>query len=289
MNENDYPSLYTAADETSKNAQKIYFFLLMIYLIFLVVGATVSLYWNQNSTAAIISAITFFITLGILLYLNVKKPNDIWYNGRAVAESVKTRTWRWTMRADPYCSNTNLAQSKAEFLNDLRAILKQNRKLTESIDWSSNINTAISDRMLDIRNKSIEERFEIYKTDRIEDQRTWYSKKAKLNKRRSDQWFIVSIVLHSLAILLLLLRIKNPLSNFPIEIIATIASGVLTWVQAKKFNELHSSYSLTAHEIVLIKSETLPVIDEEHFSEFVINTESAFSREHTQWVARKTV
>lgn len=70
---------------------------------------------------------------------------------------------------------------------------------------------------------------------------------------------------------------------------ATAASAVLTWVQAKKYNELNSSYALAAHEIVLIKGEAVSVQDESHLSEFVVNSESAFSREHTQWVARKSV
>ena len=109
------------------------------------------------------------------------------------------------------------------------------------------------------------------------------------NKCLAKRWFIVSILLHSSAILLLLYRIKEPASLLPIEVIATAASSVLTWVQAKKHNELNSSYSLAAHEIVLIKGESISIKEESHLSEFIINSESAFSREHIQWTARKIV
>jgi hypothetical protein len=88
---------------------------------------------------------------------------------------------------------------------------------------------------------------------------------------------------------MLLYRIKDPITSLPIEVIAAAASSVLTWLQAKKHNELNSSYSLAAHEIVLIKGEAVSVKEVPHLSEFVMNSESAFSREHTQWVARKSV
>ena len=66
-----------------------------------------------------------------------------------------------------------------------------------------------------------------------------------------------------------------------------VASSILTWLQAKKHNELSSSYSLTAHEIILIKSEVNRIENEIDFSEYIMNCENAFSREHTQWFARK--
>jgi len=115
----------------------------------------------------------------------------------------------------------------------------------------------------------------------------WYTKKAKFNKRKSALWFTITVILHGLAIVLLLYNIKEPDLKLPIEVIAVAASSVLTWLQSKKHNELSSSYSLTAHEIMLIKSETTKISTESELSEYILNCENAFSREHTQWVARK--
>jgi hypothetical protein len=86
---------------------------------------------------------------------------------------------------------------------------------------------------------------------------------------------------------MLLYRIKDPSLSLPIEVIATAAGAALTWLQAKKHNELNSAYALTAHEIALIKGESDSVHSEAQLSEYVVNSEAAFSREHTQWVARK--
>ena len=289
MEECDYPALYNAADSASLNAQVNYFFALRLYLFLLIAAAAISFYWANNAYGAIVSASLFLLTLGILIWLKIQKPEDIWYNGRAVAESVKTRTWRWIMKAEPYDEEVREEQAQKELLSDLKAILNQNRSLSGSLEWTPDLGGAISDKMVSIRALPWEERLSIYKNDRIDNQANWYSLKSQFNKRRAKQWFIGSIMLHATAILFLLYRIKEPVSPLPIEVVATAAIAVLTWVQAKKYNELNSSYALAAHEIVLIKGEAVSVQDESHLSEFVVNSESAFSREHTQWVARKSV
>ncbi|MFA5903756.1 MAG: DUF4231 domain-containing protein [Desulfobacula sp.] len=289
MEENDFPALYNSAGSASLEAQSNYFNALRLYLILLISAAFVSFKWPQDVYGAIASVALFLITLGILVWLKVQKPEDIWYNGRAVAESVKTRTWRWIMKAEPYDKDISEKQAQKELLSDLKAILHQNRSLSSYLKWSPDLGEAISDKMISIRSLPWKERLAIYKNDRIDNQSVWYSKKSLFNKRRAKQWFAASIFAHSIAILMLLYRIKDPKFSLPIEVVAATASAVLTWVQAKKHNELNSSYALAAHEIVLIKGEAVMVQDESHLSEFVVNSESAFSREHTQWVARKSV
>jgi len=289
IQECDYPALYKAADAASLEAQSAYFNALRIYLFLLIVAAAVAFAFGNLANGALASAALFLLTLGILVWLKVKKPEDIWYNGRAVAESVKTRTWRWIMKAEPYDKDCSEEQAQKEFLSDLKAILSQNRSLSEAIEWTPDLGEAISNNMVAVRSLSWQQRLGIYKTDRIDNQSVWYSKKSQFNRRRSKQWFITSVILHSLAVLMLLYRIKEPTSNLPVEVLAAAASAVLTWVQAKKHNELHSSYALAAHEIVLIKGESVSISSEPELSEFVVDSEAAFSREHTQWVARKNV
>ena len=282
------PGLYQSADQASLKAQGTYYNALRAYLILLIVAAIVSFYWPKDSYAAIVSASLFLITLAILIFLRVKRPDDVWYNGRAVAESVKTRSWRWMMRAEPYQDCENVEIVSKQFINDLKAILNQNRSLSDVLESNAGVEAPISEVMKDIRSKPIEERLEIYKIQRIDNQSNWYALKSAFNKRKAKQWFWVSVFLHSTAIIMLLYRIQNPIVGLPIEVIATAASAALTWLQAKKHNELNSSYALAAHEIVLIKGEALSVESERKLSEFVLDSENAFSREHTQWVARKS-
>lgn len=281
------PGLYQCANQASLDAQESYFSGLRWYLILLVLAAFVSYLRPIDAVGALVSAGLFLVTLGILVFLRVKKPDDVWYNGRAVAESVKTISWRWMMRAEPFedCENVEVV-SKA-FINDLKQILDQNRSLSHSLQSGSAVNDPISERMKEIRSLPVDERLEVYLDQRIQDQANWYWMKSRFNKRRAQQWFWASVALHSVAIMMLLYRIKDPMFSLPVEVVATAAGAAITWLQAKKHNELNSAYALTAHEIMLAKGESASVRTEEQLSEYVVNSESAFSREHTQWVARK--
>lgn len=288
IDKKDLPGLYQAADQASLRSQVWYFGALGVYLILLTSAALVSFFWPANTQGALASAVLFLVTLGILVGLKFKKPDDIWYNGRAVAESVKTRSWRWMMQAEPYQETGNYDVVSKQFINDLKSILFQNRSLSYELTSSAGVLDPISKKMNTIRCLPLQDRLKIYQEQRIKNQADWYSKKSLFNKKRAFQWFCVSIALHSIAILMLLYRIKNPSASVPVEVIATASGAVLTWLQARKYSELNSSYGLTAHEILLIKGEALSVNSEGKFSEFVVNSESAFSREHTQWAARKS-
>ncbi|POZ49687.1 DUF4231 domain-containing protein [Methylovulum psychrotolerans] len=288
INDQDLPGLYQAADGASLRAQSIYFWGLGVYLVLLLCAALVSFTWPTNILGALTSAALFLLTLGILIGLKVKKPDDIWYNGRAVAESVKTRSWRWMMQAEPYQDVGSHEITSKQFISDLKSILIQNRSLSHELTSSTSVLDPISTKMNAVRQLSLPERLEIYQEQRINNQANWYSKKSIFNKKRAFQWFCASVILHAIAIIMLFYRITEPTASVPVEVIATAAGTVLTWLQAKKHGELNSSYGLAAHEIVLIKGEALSVKCEKEFSEFVINSESAFSREHTQWTARKS-
>ncbi|ENA1795677.1 DUF4231 domain-containing protein [Flavobacterium psychrophilum] len=289
IEDKDLPGLYQSADTASIKEQKKFFNGITWYLILLIVAALFSFFANDypNPIFKIISTILFLLTLFIIIWLKVNRPDDIWYNGRAVAESVKTRSWRWMMRAEPYVDCENVEIMRKHFINDLKTILKQNESLIGKLGISASVEDPISEIMIKARKLNLTERFDLYRQERITNQALWYTKKAKFNKSKAEFWFWTTVVLHTSAIILLLYNIYEPALKLPIELIAVAASSVFTWLQSKKHNELSSSYSLTAHEIVLIKSEITRIETDAEFSEYIMNCENAFSREHTQWFARK--
>ena len=289
IHDKDLPGLYQSADSASIKEQKKYFKGITWYLILLIVAALFAYISDgmEHPISKIISTILFLATMSIMIWLRVSRPDNIWYNGRAVAESVKTRTWRWMMRAEPYVDCDNIMTVQKHFVNDLRTILKQNENLIGKLEVSASIEEPISDKMVQVRKLELKERFDLYRQERITNQALWYSKKAKFNKLKAKSWFITTTGLHAIAIILLLYNIYEPTLKLPIGVIAVAASSVLTWLQSKKHNELSSSYSLTAHEIILIKSEITRIEKDADFSDYIMNCENAFSREHTQWFARK--
>lgn len=289
INSSDLPGLYQEANSASLKEQKKYFFGLGLYVILLVFAALFAFYSNSSIAPIykILSTVLFLTTLSILIWLRFTRPDDIWYNGRAVAESVKTRAWRWMLRAEPYCDCEDIQTVRKEFLTDLKEILGNNRSLFGELGIRASIEEPITDKMTEIRGLPLNERLQIYRKERILNQALWYTKKAKYNKSRAEIWFWVTAGFHACAIILLLVNIANPILQLPVQVLAVAASSVLTWLQSKKHNELSSSYSLTAHEIMLLKSETTRIETEEQLSEYILSCENAFSREHTQWVARK--
>ena len=289
ITDKDLPGLYQSADSASIKEQKKYFNSIIWYLLLLILASLFAYFAGDypDPILKIVSTIFFLITLCIMIWQKVSRPDDIWYNGRAVAESVKTRSWRWMMRAEPYVDCEKVEAMRKHFVNDLKTILRQNESLIGRLGIEASVEDPISEKMIQVRRLTIEERFNVYKQERITNQALWYTKKAKYNNQRANLWFWITVGLHTLAIILLLYNIKEPELKLPIEVIAVGASSVLTWLQTKKHNELSSSYSLTAHEIILIKSEVTTFKDEFEFSDYIMNCENAFSREHTQWFARK--
>ncbi|MDP3679402.1 MAG: DUF4231 domain-containing protein [Flavobacterium sp.] len=289
IEDKDLPGLYQTSDTASIKEQRKFFNGITWYLILLIIAAIFAYFADDypNPILKIISTILFLLTLFIMIWLRISRPDDIWYNGRAVAESVKTRSWRWMMRAEPYVDCENVEIMRKHFINDMKTILKQNETLISKLGISASIEDPISVIMIQVRKLNLTERFEFYRKERITNQALWYTKKAKFNKNKAELWFWTTVSLHALAIILLLYNIYEPTLKMPIEVIAVAASSVLTWLQSKKHNELSSSYSLTAHEIVLIKSEITRIETESDFSNYIMNCENAFSREHTQWFARK--
>lgn len=289
IEDKDLPGLYQTADEASISEQKKYYNSIFWYLILLIIASIFTYFADDYPypSLKIISTVLFLLTLVIMIWQRFYKPDDIWYNGRAVAESVKTRSWRWMMRAEPYVDCEDVEIMRKHFVNDLKEILKQNENLIKRLGICASLEEPISEKMVQVRKMTLEERLNVYKEERIKNQALWYTKKAKFNKKRASIWFWVTVGLHSLAIILLLYNIMRPELKLPIEVIAVGASSVLSWLQAKKHNELTSSYSLTVHEIILLKSEVTQFNNESEFSDYIMNCENAFSREHTQWIARK--
>ena len=204
IQDNDLPGLYQIADSSSVKEQKIYFNGIKLYLILLLVAASFA-YFSiavSNAIYKYVSAVLFLSNVFLLIWLRSRKPDDIWYNGRAVAESVKTRAWRWMMRAEPYNFSLNIENDRIFFIKDLKTILVQNESLVKKLGLESSIEIPVSSKMQRVRELSLLERFNIYLNERINNQLTWYTRKAKFNKKKTRLLFWVTISFHGLAILL---------------------------------------------------------------------------------------
>lgn len=278
-----YPSLYVAADDFSSRNQVLYLRLIKTEYFLLITAATLSMNLSEKSFYHISHATVFSLALAAFLFRSLRKPEQDWYKGRALAESIKTSTWRYCMKAPPFEDD----EARSDFRKYLIDIFEANKVIGRKLPANAILKDLITKEMEGIRNSPLNSRKEVYLKNRIIEQGNWYETKAVSNASSSARWTFVSCATYGLAILFILLQIWQPAGSFPISALIAIAASIVGWTQIKKFNELASAYTLTAFEIRVIKDMFRDVVNEGQFANFVADSEQAFSREHTQWLARR--
>jgi SMODS and SLOG-associating 2TM effector domain 3/SMODS and SLOG-associating 2TM effector domain 1 len=285
MNKEDFPALYVTADEASKSAQKMFFCALGSILILLVVGACLSVLNYSHHFFALLQSLVLLLSLFLTIYLAYENPQKSWYATRAIAESMKTLTWRFMMQAEPF--NSTDEKAKLLFVESARKMLTANRQaMGKSVEMTHS--GQITQAMNLNRNNELELRKQFYLSKRIDDQLGWYKRNAISNRKLSVIWLVVLVSANVFAVLFSVLRVSFSTADYwPTDVFIALAASTLSWLQSNRFQELAASYSLTAQDISLLK-ELIPTSGGKNkFSVFVADAENAFSREHTQWQARR--
>lgn len=288
MTDSDYPALYQAADAASAKSQSVFLLCVTWYAALAVLGSGLAAYGIESRAMALAAAFVFSIGLFLSVLMAVRKYESMWYRARAVAESIKTGTWRFMMGAAPFDYRLTLNAATLNFIGLLQNILREHKDFGAEFGGFIVENTQISDRMLRVRSSSLSDRKRIYEEERIIDQRGWYAGKSKYNNDQGQLWFWLLVALQGGAIFFTMLRVVEPSWKFlPTEMFVVAGASALGWIQVKRFRELAAAYAVAAHEIGLAQAELAAVATEDQWSQFVADSENAFSREHTQWVARK--
>ncbi|MFK8051261.1 MAG: DUF4231 domain-containing protein, partial [Halioglobus sp.] len=275
------------ADSASITAQSAYLRSFKWHIFTLLTGAALAVYPAPTALYSLINAGVFLIALGISILIAAKRYEKSWYSSRAVAESVKTSTWRYMMRAEPLLDVSSVSEVNNVFRHLLEKILSSNNQIGELLGGDDCARDQITQFMRDTRAKPIEERRQLYLASRIKEQRKWYAAKSKYNKNQSTLFFVLLVILQVIAVGLVLSRIAFPeWKIWPTEVFVVAAGSVTAWMQLKRFQEIATAYALTAHEIGIIESKISEPDTDDLFSEFVRDAENAFSREHTQWIAK---
>ena len=284
----DYPHLYEITNERSAKNQK--YFLNGIraeyaLLIFIAVNSSLS-YMEKYS----VNLVLFVLLIMLLLVRNIINFEQKWYKYRAVTESIKTTTWKFAMKAEPFNGSEEINDAK-QYIGYIRNIIKDSKYAIKTETLKNLEGDTFSICLKSIREMNYEQRRDLYVEQRIEEQRTWYAKKSVFNKRLGRAWAVAILIFYILSLTMTALLAEDLVqaASLPTELITTIISALIGWVQIKKYNELSASYALTAHEIGLIKEQSYYISSEKDFLDFIRDAETAFSREHTQWQARRIV
>lgn len=287
LSQEDFPALYRAADSYSVEQQKVFYAVLGWELLLLLIAAVISMLDLNHFSWAILQAIVLFGALACAVYLFSRKPDRHWYSARAVAESVKTVSWRYVVRAEPF--DVDDAAAREHFRQTLHAIVDQNRDVAQR--FNKNLEEVqLTERMRSLRDSDFDTRKRAYLEGRITEQQSWYARKNQLNDCKSKRAFVALVLVLGLAGVFAICRVRYAATAiWPTDVLVTLATTVLAWTQAKRFTELAAAYSLAAFEISNLRLQAEDVACDDQLSTFVGDAENAFSREHTQWAARKDV
>ena len=288
----DLPALFNAADSAAIEAKKKYLRLTILDLSLLVFGTlflSVQLNSDMGRYLAGFFAVACFIGSFVSTIIILQAQHEkVWYGDRAVAETVKTLSWKYMTCSEPFASKLSSLEADEEFISKLTNILYERTALFRSFNGELSTGSEITDTMRKMRNLDLEKRKQIYLEQRIKDQRKWYGHNAKQNKVHASRWFMAVLIAQSLAVLftLLIMRWSNSPINFA-HVCSSAAIAFLAWIQVKQHQELAQSYGVAAHELGLIAEQISYIKTEEELCKFVSESENAISREHTMWMARR--
>ena len=146
----------------------------------------------------------------------------------------------------------------------------------------------VTEKMIELRKLEMFERKENYIHNRVENQKKWYSNKAKFNKSKYNFWFGIIIASQAVALISVIFLIKFPNNNYNfIGLFTTVASSAISWLQLKQHQELKQAYTTATQELNFIVELSAEVNTSDELSKFVLDSENAISREHTLWLAQR--
>ena len=285
----EYPALYQAASQSSRRGQQLFKLLTWIELGLVVLGAgaaaVASLSIMSERLVALLAGTAFLLAIVTRLSARARQDDSAWFDGRAVAETVKSQTWRFVMRATPFDQDSTADRAFAEHLGRTLRARAGLRILADVVPERGQI----TGQMRAVRNLPIIQRRDLYVAGRIRDQVDWYCRSARRHRRMSARWSILAITSEGLAILTAAVAVANEslalLDLF--GVFGALAAALTALNQLGRHEESARAYSLACQELLTIASLAESVRTEDDLAVLVQDAEGAISREHTMWMAKR--
>jgi conflict system pore-forming effector with SLATT domain len=239
----------------------------------------------SNRVTGWAAALFFSVGSGVAVWTYLVRPERLWYEGRAIAESVKTLSWQYAVGGGRFPRKAGEPGLDEGFVTALRELL-------ETVDFAllPKGGPNITEMMRAVRAADLDTRKATYRDQRIEEQRSWYERWASWNAWRSELWRVAMIALQLIGVVVAIVAIFET-SKIVIGLLgflATAAATAVAWHQTRDHETLAEAYSIAAHELSLVKERVSVPQSDAEWAEFVREAEQAISREHTLWRARRS-
>jgi hypothetical protein len=284
-----FPAVYAGADVAAKEGHTRYVRLVQAELILLVLAAAPTVYQlpevEEIRWAFALQAIFLIGAFIAKLANRFREYDEQWFQSRAIAETIKSSTWRYMTRVEPFDGDETSAN--AAFTNSLQETLQTGGAFHHHLYLAVPDGAPITPLMRQQRALPFPERKAFYQHGRLADQVRWYSSKADANDRYAARWFWASLGFEGLALVGAIASVATVTSIDAVGLFATLSAGATAWTQLGRHNELRKSYGLAAYELTFLRIAIQEADDESVFARAVLEAEGAISREHTMWMANR--
>ena len=280
----EFPPAYVAADAASLAGQQRFIRSTKIQLVLLVLASGAGAFsWTVNDGwdgTALLAGGAFTAAAILRIILIRGRPHRAWYDGRAAAESLKTLSWKYTVAGDPFVAGAEGAEERLEGL--ARDVLASFNTLGPSVVEAS---TSPTETMRTLRAQPLDERRNAYALGRIQDQESWYERKADWNKKRARFWGGLMLALQVAAAVGAFLKGFGVIDIDVFGLAGAAAASAAAWLETKQHHVVARAYRVAAQELRAISELIRNQATEEAWARFVAEAEEAISREHTMWKA----
>jgi hypothetical protein len=279
---NDLPTVYRAASDTAGRNKRRSLRWSSVQLVLLAIGSLIggvqTTMVGRLDLGGLVATGALLLSLLPAMWLAVANPQRSWYRSRSGAESIKTLSWRYAVRALPFAD----ADSDDRLRQDLANVCSGLPEIT----WSADPIEA-TPRMRALRDAPLAERRRVYVECRIDSQRAWYHGRARSFARAARWWTVVALVSTVLGLGAGFLRTFDVISYDGLGAACALAASATAWLQLKQYRPLVTAYSLVAVELATVRAMLADIDEETHWATVTHEAEEAISREHSMWLARR--
>lgn len=275
------PDAYVVASRVSAKGQRTFKRCMWIALSLLVTAAIGGLV--QASWGGWISAVAFVAGIVLTALAIARNAERDWYDGRALAESAKSLTFKFAVGGVPY--RVVDADADAEYRGAVGALVDDLKKLNSTLAPSARVPDL--EALIRLRSASLQERMAAYREQRLEDQADWYSTRGDDHRRTARRWRNVGLLFQAIGVAGAVAKGLGAIDLDLLGLCATVAAVATAWLVAGDHVAIARAYELAVLDLRRAILEADAVDSEDRWARFVADAEEAMSREHTMWAARR--
>ncbi|NWD22464.1 DUF4231 domain-containing protein [Pseudomonas yamanorum] len=275
-----YPEIQRTASKNSKIYQRLSFFLISANLIVLVLAAFAGAFNFSYFSFAYPKSSLLVLSILIAYFSSLLHLKQKWYASRSLSETVKSLTWRYYAQALPF-GDSDIESGEAFHQSISLACTESNHLIGHE-----KFKVTRLDSSMDISIYTFEQKAAFYTSERLRRQLAWYTEKSRTNRSMGLVCLWIFVLCNCIAVYFSIQEESGDSGSMSAIFIA-IATAFLGWIEAKKYDELAAAYRLTKCEIEKVILDVHLISNDLELSRFVTEAEGLFSREHTQWAAKR--